>query len=503
MKALTGNETRIVDLQGHTILPGFIDAHGHIGQVAALSLFENVASPPVGPVTSIEDLKTRLDAYPVDRRNQTGGWILGLGYDDSLLAEQRHPTKFDLDAVSTEHPIVIMHVSLHLAVANSKALEQAGINAETEDPEGGIIHRVTGSREPDGVLEEHAMFRVFGSLPQADPEQQLDLLKNAQALYASNGITTAQEGASQPGDFANLRAAAAKGDLYLDVVAYPVWGSIDDMVGTDAVLGTYENRLKVGGVKVVLDGSPQGKTAYLSHPYHVAPPSQDADYRGYPAMPDEDVDRFIETFYSRGWQVLAHANGDAAADQLLNATEKAAAKYPSDDRRTVMIHAQTVRDDQLDRMALLGMIPSFFVAHTHFWGDWHRDSVLGPVRADRISPAHSAAERGITYTFHMDAPVLPPDILRLIWTGVNRITRTGDVLGPAERVSVMDAVKATTINAAYQLFEEDTKGSITPGKLADLIILSDNPLTVDAADIADIQVLETIKEGETVYQRAP
>jgi len=186
---------------------------------------------------------------------------------------------------------------------------------------------------------------------------------------------------------------------------------------------------------------------------------------------------------------------------FLNAISRAQKIHGKGDHRPVMIHAQTVRQEQIERMAELGVIPSFFSSHTFFWGDWHRDSVLGLERASHISPLSWAHKAGVKYTIHNDTPVVPPDILPLVWSSVNRLTRTGSVLGQEHRVPVMDALKAVTINAAYQYFEEHTKGSIEAGKLADFVILSNNPLMVDPLAIGDIEVLETIKEGVTVYRR--
>ncbi|MFN3230995.1 MAG: amidohydrolase [Alphaproteobacteria bacterium] len=496
LRALADDDTQIIDLAGGTLLPAFIDAHGHLTMVASTEAMVNLASPPVGSINSMSDLQAAL----AERRDaQPEGWIVGNGYDDSLLAEGRHPTREDLDAISTDRPIALLHVSAHLGAANSRALELAGIGPDTPDPQGGHIRRIAGTTEPNGVLEESAMFQVFAELPPPSPEQQLAQLRNAQQTYARHGITTAQDGFTQPASLAMLQAAAERDGLIIDVIAYPGAGSAVEIIG-DTPVGTYRNRLKIGGVKMMLDGSPQGKTAYLSAPYHVPPENQTKDYRGYPAMPDDAVDAQVDQFYGLGWPIIAHANGDSAAEQLINAVEKAGAARPGSDRRTVMIHAQTVRDDQLDRMGPLGMIPSFFVAHTFYWGDWHRDSVLGPERAYRISPAASAGRKGVTYTFHNDAPVVPPDVTRLIWSGVTRRSRSGDIIGPAERVSPMEAIKAVTINAAYQAFEEDEKGSITPGKRADLVILSENPLRVDPIAIKDIDVVQTFKDGESIHQ---
>mgnify|MGYP002634365423 FL=1 len=250
---------------------------------------------------------------------------------------------------------------------------------------------------------------------------------------------------------------------------------------------------------MVLDGSPQGKTAYLTKPYEVQPHGQHADYRGYPIMPAASVDALFDKFISADIPFLAHANGDAAADLFIQALTKSLEGKKSKDHRSVMIHAQTVRDDQLDSMAAMNVIPSYFSAHTFYWGDWHRDSVLGLERGSRISPTASSLAKGITFTVHNDAPIVPPDVMRLVWATTNRLTRSGQVLGPNERISVEEALKAVTLNAAYQYFEEDRKGSIEVGKQADFVVLSANPLSVAKETLLNIKVLQTIARGTTVF----
>ena len=283
-----------------------------------------------------------------------------------------------------------------------------------------------------------------------------------------------QDGASSPPGIAALQRFAAEQTPALDVVFYPQIQKVDQPL-PEAPVGAYLNRLKLGGVKLILDGSPQGKTAYLSKPYLVPPPGKPADYRGYPIYPQAFVDAALARFLPAHVPVIAHANGDAAEDMLIDAVERALALAPGVDHRTVMIHAQTLREDQLDRMRALHMIPSFFSAHTFFWGDWHRDSVLGKERAYRISPTRSALARGLPFTIHNDAPVVPPDAIRLLWATVNRLSRSGDVIGPDQRIGAEDALRALTANGAYQYFEEKTKGSLSVGKQADLVVLSADP----------------------------
>lgn len=488
------------DLGGAALAPGFIDTHGHFAMLAQTAGMANVQPPPAGPVRSIPELQAQLEAWALAHPDSP--WILGWGYDDSLLAEQRHPAREDLDAVSTEKPVFLMHTSAHLAACNSLCLDAIGISAETPDPEGGIIRRQSDGCTPNGVLEETALYLAYAHLPQPVESQRLAGLSAVQALYASYGITTAQEGAAQGQNIADLQKVAARGDLYLDVVAYQLFQK-DGVIPEDfAVSKIYDSRFRIGGIKLLLDGSLQGRTGWLTQPYATPGPGQPAEYSGYRIHSDESVANLFEQAYARDIQIIAHANGDRAIDQYLDMMTPVMAAHPGQDQRPVVIHAQAARQDQLEEMAAAGILPSFFAAHPFYWGDWHRDAILGPERAAFISPLAAAKALGIPYTVHNDPPVVPPDVIRLLWVSVNRETRSGQVLGEDQRASPMDALRAVTLNAARQYFEEAEKGSITPGKKADFVILSDNPMTMDPADLQSIRVLETIKEGVTIYTAA-
>jgi predicted amidohydrolase YtcJ len=493
-----GTATEVVELGHRALLPGFIDAHGHLAFSARTINLANVASPPVGAVVTIASLQEILRSYIQDRAIPAGEWVVGMGYDDSLIEELRHPTRDDLDAVSADHPIALIHVSGHLSSVNSMALEAAGITAASSNPPGGIIRRRPNSTEPNGVLEEsasaplRALYMGAAGIPPEDIGKALD-------TYASFGITTVQDGFASWEIHKLLADVAASDGLSLDVVTYPSGMDESFAIPEDIKLGEYRNRLKFGGIKLSLDGSPQGKTAYLSKPYEVVPAGQPEDYRGYPSVPQEFANARVARYIAEDVPMLVHCNGDAAAQMLIDALDLASEQAPLGDHRTVMIHAQTVREDQLDRMQRLGVVPSYFSAHTFFWGDWHRDSVLGVERASRISPSASTLRRGMPFTVHNDAPVVPPDMIRLLWATVNRITRSGDILGEAQRISPLEAIRAITANAAYQYFEEDRKGSLTPGKQADLVILSENPLDVPPETILEISVVETISRGTTVF----
>lgn len=497
---LAGDNVSQRDLDGTTMLPGLIDAHGHISYTSLNMAAANVSSPPVGPAQDIAAV-VRLLSEQADK-TPGEGWILGWGYDDSLLAEKRHPTRADLDKVSSTRPVLIRHVSGHFLSCNSKCLELAEMTARTEDPAGGIIRRLPGSAEPDGVMEETAMMRVLEALPKADTQLRIKLILAAQDYYASFGITTVQDGAVPADELEVMQQVAAQGLLYLDVVAFPYAPYLGERLAEFPFSKDYSNHYRIGGIKLVLDGSPQGKTAWLTQAYLHPPHGQDEGYKGYPTLTDEQVQGYIDQAFSSSTPILAHANGDAAADQLIDAVSSANERFGKADRRPVMIHAQTVREDQIHAMLEQGVMPSYFSAHTFYWGDWHRDSVFGVARAERISPLRSSADKGLRYTTHNDTPIVPPDMMRLMWASVNRLTRSAQVLGAEQRATAMEALKSITIDAAYQYFEEDTKGSIEVGKLADFTIVSDDPLSIDAQKIKDIKVLNTVKDGVVVYRNA-
>jgi predicted amidohydrolase YtcJ len=457
--------------------------------------------PPDGGVDSIAKLQETLRAWSQTSTSAELGWIIGSGYDDSQLEELRHPTRADLDAVSTERPLLILHQSGHLGSMNSKGLEMANISATSEDPPGGIIRRQAGSNEPDGVLEENAIYLAlseFAKAVQPGPQAALNVAKKGAEIYARYGFTTAQEGRATKGVYEALQAAATAGSLPIDVTVY-----VDYLAHPDAHTWsdsrTYTNRLRLAGAKLCFDGSPQGRTAWLSQPYYQPPQGQPADYSGYPVYTDEQAIELVDRAYQNNFQTICHGNGDASMDQMVMAVRKATEKHGKGDRRTVLIHGQTVREDQLDAFQELDVIPALFPAHVFYWGDWHRDVTLGPERAAQISPTRSALNRGMKVTIHTDSPVVLPHATRTMWSAVNRRTRTDFVLGEDQCLTPLEALKALTIWSAHQHFEEDQKGSIEVGKLADFAILSDNPLTVDPMTIRDIDVVETIKEGKTIY----
>jgi len=500
--ALGDTDTELIDLAGQAVLPGFIDAHGHFPSSGLIeNHFVDLRSPPIGAVKTIEGMVVRLREKAAN--TLAGQWVQGWGYDDTLVQEMRHPTRWDLDRASTSHPIYIGHISGHLAVGNSLALERSGITKNSPQPFGGKIRKDDSTGVPTGVLEEPpAMGRISKLLPQFSEEDMLLALETAAKAYAAVGVTTAQQGAAAPTDVDLFVRAYKEGRLPIRVHVWPVIKAVAAMVDSGETLmqPNADGMVSFRAVKGFADGSIQGYTGYLSEPYH-SHSHNDPRYRGYPRMDRNSLAKQITSVHSAGYQIAIHGNGDAAIDDVLYAFEQALAASPREDARHIVVHSQMAREDQLERMKVMGLIPSFFNLHTYYWGDRHWDIFMGPERAARMSPAASAVNKGLVFTLHADTPVVPMEPMRIVWAAVNRLSSGGRVIGKDQRISVSEALKGITTYAAYQAFEETEKGTIEAGKLADLVVLDRNPLTVNPLDLDDIVVTLTMVGGKIVFMR--
>ena len=500
-----GSGAAQVDLAGRTLLPGFIDGHSHLLNYADSLVQANLNPPPIGGVTKIADIIDALRKLKADMKAGPGDPLIGQGYDQDMLAERRHPTAADLDAAFPDNPVILVHASGHMLVANSLAFKAVKIDASTPDPEGGTILRKPGGREPLGLVQEMGMYPFQPILKGArKPEVDLDLVKRAVAHYAANGYTTASEALVLGEKMPVIEAAADAGAFSIDVIALPAFTMAAEVVGTGKIKwGEYRKGLKYAGLKIAVDGSPQGKTAYLTRPFLTPVPGCKTDCRGFPNLTQDQVNQLVLLTYKNGVQMFSHCNGDAAIDMMIAGHENAekVLATPGKDRRTVIIHSQIMRPDQLDAYAKQGLLPSFFSNHVYYWGDVHYAN-LGPERAEFISPLASAFKRGIRATNHTDATVTPVDPMFLLWTSVNRVTREGRLLGEAERVTPYQGLQALTVNGAYEYFEETSKGTLEAGKRADFVVLDKNPIKVAPMTLKDIRVLETIKDGKRVYARS-
>ena len=490
------------NIKNKTLMPGLFDGHCHFAGFPGQAIGAQILPPPDATVNNIPKLIQVLKDWSTPENIELTGWIFGMGFDDSILEENRFPDKFDLDQVSTETPIMIIHISGHFASVNSKALELLNIDSNTPNPEGGIIRRVANTNEPNGVLEELAAIPYMPMVLAPKSEKAaLAFLNAGQNMALSYGYTTAQEGRAMPNTHAFLESVAKQGLLKLDVVSYIDYSIADSLVRTEWYNKSYNNHYRIGGMKLTLDGSPQGRTAWRTQPYLIPPDGASKNYRGYPAMPnDQNVIDIYEMAYKNDWQILTHANGDAAMDQMIRTMGKVQEEYGNKNRRDVLIHGQYVRDDQLEDFKRLNVIASLFPLHTYYWGDWHAQ-LIGDSLVNFISPTRAALDKELKITIHTDAPVALPNLMRVVWTATNRTSRSGKVIGEDQRLTVYEALKAITDWSAYQHFEEDSKGTLTRGKLADLVILNKNPLKVSNEEIKDIVVLETIKNGKTVFKR--
>jgi len=501
-KAKAGEESTYKDLKGKTLLPGFIDAHAHFSNFSSQAIGAQILPPPDAGANNIIALIDILKEWNTPENRALTGWIFGAGFDDSVLEDKRFPTKHDLDKVSTEFPIMIIHISGHFAVVNTKGLELLGITADTKDPEGGLIRRENGN-EPNGVLEELAAIPNYAkALTPSSSEVADTFFESGQNMALSYGYTTAQEGRAMLENHAFLASKAEEGKIKLDVVSFVDYMFVDTLMFTKWNSKKYDNRYRIGGMKLTLDGSPQGRTAWRTQPYLLPPDGAKEGYLGYPAIPKDSV---LESLYRKGfkndWQIQTHANGDAAMDQMIRTLTTVTNEFEKKDRRNVLIHGQYVREDQLDSYKELDIIASLFPLHTFYWGDWHKQ-IIGEELGNNISPTRTALNKGLKLTIHTDAPVALPNLMRMVGITVERKSRSGKLIGEDEKLTAYEALKAITIWSAYQHFEEDKKGTLEEGKLADMVILDKNPLKVAEEKIKEIIVLETIKDGVSIYKKS-
>jgi predicted amidohydrolase YtcJ len=308
-----------LDLEGRTLMPGFIDGHAHFSNFASQAIGAQLLPPPDADAKNIPVIIERLKKWNTPENRELTGWVFGTGFDDSVIEEKRFLTRHDLDQVSTEYPIMVTHISGHFAVVNSKGLEKLGINKDTPDPEGGIIRREEGSNEPNGVLEKLAAIpSMMLAISPASPETALKFFEAGQEMALSYGYTTAQEGRAMS-NHEFLVAMAEQDRLKIDVISYIDYLYVDKYMDSKWYGNGYVNSYKIGGMKVTLDGSPQGRTAWRNKPYLIPPFGAAEDYAGYPAIPnDSDLTAIYEKAFQQNWQVLTHANGDAAMDQMIN-----------------------------------------------------------------------------------------------------------------------------------------------------------------------------------------
>jgi predicted amidohydrolase YtcJ len=501
IRALAGPETEVTDLGGGALLPGFLDAHSHYINSLLVANQAQLYAPPSGPARDVESIIAELERFAEERQIPEGELITGYGYDDTVMPGGRLLNRDDLDAAFPNNPVRVDHVSMHGGVLNSRALERFGYSAETETPPGGVIVRREGTNEPYGLIMETAYMPVFAATQPMSPEEEIAATRAGQMLYAQAGITTAHEGATHLAQLETMERASAAGANIIDVIAYPFITELDPTLAAFPVSGwgTYHDGLKIGGVKITIDGSPQGRTAKFTTPYLTGGPGGEENWTGELTFPQETINGMVKKVYELGVPLNLHANGDGAIDAFFTAHEFAAADDLGRDRNVTMIHAQFTRRDQIDKYVAYKIRPSFYTLHTYYFAEAHIAN-RGAVQAAYISPMRDAIDAGLHPSNHTDFVVAPLDQMFMLWSAVNRISRGGAEIGPDQRITPLEGLKTMTIWAAEQYGEANRKGSITAGKLADLVILDADPLSVEPMAIKDIAVVETLKEGQTIYR---
>jgi hypothetical protein len=493
IKELVGEGTKEIDLEGRTVIPGLIDSHCHMTATGARKLISVDLSEEAG-VTSIEDIQERM----AERAEETpeGDWIIGIWEDDSKLKEKRHPTRWELDEATTDHPIYISTVGGHFYMVNSKALEMAGIDKDTPDPVGGKFDRDPETGELTGGLHEKALDEVLPDRSVLDPTREQSYEGAKQILHecASQGLTMVY-------DMVNDNQMRAVLDLK-NAEELPIRVRMDFEIGfhpelnkTGIYRGLGDDWARLCGVKFFFDGAVSARTAAVSEPYLDKP-----DFYGVMATTREIARKTLLDAYGDGYRVSAHANGDRAIDMFLDIMEEAQDSYPREDPRNRDIHCSVVNPDIVQRIKELGILPTIFGPYPYYHGD-KLIPAFGEERLEWMFAARSFLDAGVKVTAHSDHSAGPMPPLMGIHALVNRRTKSGKPIGQSQKVSVMEALKLYTTNAAYHSYDEDKLGSIEEGKLADMVILGRDILTIPTEEIIDIPIDRTIVEGKTVYQR--
>ncbi|MDQ0353070.1 putative amidohydrolase YtcJ [Alkalibacillus filiformis] len=486
------------NLEGKTLTPGFIDTHNHILMYSKMKS-QVYCGPPEN--RSVDRL---LATIKKEAQNQESTkWIIGYGYDDTMLEEQRHITREEIDRVAPDHPVFIRHISGHLAVVNSKALEVSDINDDVKDPSGGHFGRHEDGTL-DGVLYELPVLeKVMRHLDQLTSDELTRLMIEASEDYIKEGITTNTDAA------VGLDGGFSEYEEHIRAVTHPDFKLkmrymvMDDVLNekpfadlsadeVDSYISFQSNgQARLDSAKFFQDGSIQGYTGALRDGYHLHP-----EHNGALIHQQETLNEMFRNAHDRGFRIACHGNGDLAIDSIIQALTNALEKSPREGHLHRIEHLQTAKEEDLKRMAEYDIATSLFINHVYYWGDRHRDIFLGPERAEKLDPLNSVREHGLLYTLHSDNPITAISPLFSIWAAVNRVTRNGHVLGESEKIDTYEALKTMTLYGARLNDTEETNGSIQIGKEADFAVLGQNPLTIDPMVIKDINVVQTFIDGK-------
>ena len=489
--AMKGADTEVIDAHGATILPGFIDPHVHIVTSALLSGFINVGALVCD---TIDDVMAKLKAGA--EAAAPGAWVMARSFDPSLTKGNANITRRELDAVAPNNPLFMLNASGHLAYVNSKAIELSGVTEATPDPGAGGHYFKGPDGKLSGQLAGGTSYAPFLRLaPQPTPQSLIAAatveLNNAAKVGCTMLVDAGLGAFAGTDELAILKAITASGRSPVRLAAMMVSSRMDEWLKHPDVKPNAGNDwLRLLGFKFWADGSNQGNTGFMRERY------LNVDSKGILSLPADELAAGIKRAHDLGWQVAVHANGDAAIDIVLDGYEKALQAKPRADHRHRVEHCSIAWDEHYAKIAKLGLTPSFLIGHVHYWGRVLRDRIIGPERAARLGAGQSALKAGVRFSLHSDYGVTEIGPLRCIENAVTRIMRDGgEVLAPEQRISVEQAIRAMTIDAAYQARMDHAVGSLEVGKYADLVVLEEDPMKVDPTRLSKIPVRETWVEG--------
>lgn len=493
VKQLIGSQTEVVDLAGRSLVPGFIDSHLHITLYGTNKLGVSCKEPTIESLHDVlKEIEKKVNETPI------GKWVRAWGFNQTKISENRYPSRKELDLISSNHPIILRRACGHISVVNSKALEIAGIDEHTTDPEGGIVVR-DEEGVPTGVLIENAQM-PFYELADFTHEELLQGLMMASNDFTASGITSIHDaGVSSPENFRVMQEAVRNGKIQVRV--YAIVSTInkseefvDKMIKAGISTGLGDEKFKIGPAKVFTDGSSSGPTAAMREPY-----TDDSENSGILYFSQEELNRILGEAHEKGFQITAHAQGDRAIEMMLNCIDEALKKHPRKNHRHRVEHAGITMPDLVERMRQLEVIPIPNPAFFLEYGDGYMKSY--GERVNHMYPVRDFIDKGIIAAGGSDSPVTSFNPLLGIHGAVNRKSSTGQIVGGNQRIGVLEAIKLFTWNGAYASFEENIKGSIEIGKLADLVVLNGAILDVPTDQIKDMQVDYTIIGGKVVFQK--
>jgi predicted amidohydrolase YtcJ len=492
---LIDRDTEELDLKGRTLIPGFVDCHAHPINFGLALMAVDCKIPSVN---SIKEIVEKIQE--VAEEKPQGEWIIGRGYDDFKLSEKRHPNRWDLDEAAPNNPVIITRFCEHISTVNSRALELAGISKDTKDPEGGQIDRDPKTNEPTGVLRWGAKELVSRIIPPPSIDQLRKALILASEQFLARGVTSVSEaGEINASVMRAYQTAIWEDGVPLRINLMMPVSKLGFLSKLGFSTGFGDDRLRIGPIKIISDGSTSGRTAALSEPYLDAPGNTGMMY-----LSQEELNGKILAAHQAGFQVGVHAIGDQAISAVLDAIEIALEKSPSVDHRHRIEHCGINNPTIVSRLKKLGVIPVPQPIFLYGEGESYRTG-LGENRVKWAYPLKSYIENGIMTPMSSDCPCTSGDELISpflgIYVAVTRRTDADREIGPEQKIDITNALRAYTMNSAYATFEEDVKGSIAPGKLADFVVLSDDPLNVRNNELKDIRAEITIIGGKIVYKK--